>query len=586
MNPARPGRRLRRRGRLVLGPNLLLLAFVLLLGAWVGADAPGNAPDEPANYLKAIGAGTGQGLGQEQELPEYLFGDGAAGASRAEWISENSRSFLIPAGLIPDPFNCYNEAFLLQAPTTCTERVRPNPGEGRQVSYVGTYPPYVFAVPGVVMAHMPGAVSALYAGRFVLGFLTALLLAIAVRASWSVRAGPVSLLGTALAVSPMVLFLGTSLGANGIEAVGALALFTVVLRSARPDPPRWLWPAGFAAAAASVLARPTGLLWLVLALMLAAALHGARPLVRAAVRGRGRLWSALTVVPVVAAFVWDRLVQPHPAIDWHLVRESLTSVPADLRRITVEWVGVFGWASLRMTPWVYRIWLLLVAVLVLSAVLLGRTLRERLLAPGVAVVSVVLVGVIDLLVFRQTYFPVYGRYTLPLGVLVPLVAGHVVVQRLTGGDVGVATASAPRGPRWEGIARVAPRVVLPVLALVQLCGIWTSARRAAVSVYGPAWFFGKSQFAPPGGWGPWLVLALAGTVLLALAGWGAPGGSGAVRSAGASSATPGDTADETVGGRAQRRTAVQLSPTTTASSSSAAGRSLLKGARRRHAPPA
>lgn len=503
--------------RFLRAPHLLVLAFVLLLGGWVGANAPGNGPDEPANYLKAVGAGTGQGLGEKQVLPKAAFGHGEAAARRVQWINANSRSFLIPAGLTPGRFTCYNEAFLITSPATCTQRVAQNPHQARQVSYVGTYPPYVFAVPGFVMARMSDSLTALYVGRTVLGVITAALLAIAVWASWSGRVGASSLLGLALAVSPMVLFLGTSIGANGVEAVGALAAFSVVLRSARPDPPGWLWPAGFLAIGLSVLARPTGLLWLVLALLLAAVLHGPRRVLRASLHGRRRLWSALTLIPVVLAVVWDRLVQPHPAVNWHLVRESLSAIPGDVQRITLEWIGVFGWDSLRMTPWIYRIWLLLVALLVVGAVLAGRTIRERLLAPGVLVASLVLLGLIDLLVFRQTYFPVYGRYTLPLGVLVPLVAGHVITLRL--GEAGDDTQALSIQRTMSRVRTVGPRVALPLVALVQLCGLWTSARRAAVSVDGPAWFFGRSQFAPPGGWGPWFVLAVAGTLALALAGF-------------------------------------------------------------------
>jgi hypothetical protein len=160
----------------------------------------------------------------------------------------------------------------------------------------------------------------------------------------------------------------------------------------------------------------------------------------------------------------------------------------------------------------------LVALLVLGSVLAGRTMRERLLAPGVAVASVALVALIDLLVFRQTYFPVYGRYTLPLGVLVPLVAGHVITQRLAD-TTPLSPPSSARAPR---LLAVAPRVALPLVALVQLIAVWTSARRAAVSVDGPAWFFGRSQFVPPGGWQPWFVLAVVGTLALASAGLDRP----------------------------------------------------------------
>jgi hypothetical protein len=488
----------------VSAPSLLIVGFLLLLGAWVGASGPGNGPDEPANYIKAIGAGTGQELGKDGHLATPLFGSDPEAALRIAWINANSRTFRVRAGLTPERFTCDYEPFTIDAPTTCSTRVRQAPQGNDLVSYVGTYPPFVFAVPGVVMARLSNALTAMYVGRMILGLLTAALLTIVVRASWSAGAGPVSLVGPALAVSPMLLFLGTTLGTNGIEVAGAAALFAVVLRSAREDPPRWLWPAGLVASAATTLARPTGLLWLALAVGVALALHGPRGALRAARTGRERLWAALIVLAAVPAVLWDRLVQPHPDIDFGLVRGSISALPGDIRRIGTEWIGVFGWASVRMTPWSYRLWMVLIVLLLVASVSLGRTTRERLLAPAAAVLAVGLAAALDLFIFRQTRFPVYGRYTLPLGLLVPLVAGHVLTLRAGGLPARV--------------RRIAPLAALSAVALVQLIGLWTSARRAAVSVDGPAWFFGRSQFVPPGGWGPWVALALLGTVALAAAG--------------------------------------------------------------------
>src|SRR3954470_2177003 len=271
--------------RRLSAPALLTIAFALLLGAWIGANAPGNGPDEPANYLKAIGAGTGQGLGRNGHLPNPAFGSDPTAAQRVAWINANSRSFRIPAGLTPDRFSCFAEAFQITSPATCTSRVAQGHQTQQRISYVGTYPPFVFALPGVVMARMSDALTALYIGRAILALLSVVLLAIVVRASWAPSVGVLSLLGPALAVSPMLLFLGTTLGANGAEALGATALFAVVLRGARPDPPRWLWPAGFLGAATTVLARPTGLLWLALAAGLALVLHGGRGAVAGIRRG-------------------------------------------------------------------------------------------------------------------------------------------------------------------------------------------------------------------------------------------------------------------------------------------------------------
>ncbi|CAA9513230.1 MAG: hypothetical protein AVDCRST_MAG30-2608, partial [uncultured Solirubrobacteraceae bacterium] len=44
---------------------------------------------------------------------------------------------------------------------------------------------------------------------------------------------------------------------------------------------------------------------------------------------------------------------------------------------------------------------------------------------------------------------------------------------------------------------------------------WFNARRAATGTDGPAWFLGAAEWAPPGGWVVWALVALAGAGLVA-----------------------------------------------------------------------
>jgi hypothetical protein len=480
---------------------LLAIGFILLIGSWIGANAPGEAPDEPANYVKAIGAGHGDFYGRSTVLKDPDFPPQQGEAQRIAWIQQNTRAFTMPAGLSPEPLTCTNEQYRLTQPTTCSKDVVQPRTKLVWPSYVGTYQPYVYAVAGFFMNRMSGSISALYLGRVIIAMICATFIGLAVAASWDRRAGPISLAGVAIAATPMVLFLGSAIGANGVEIACALCLFAVVLRGARPDPPPWLWAAGSAAAATTVLARPTGLAWLVLAAALAVIRHGPRRFLTALKRpGKRRIAIAVTIVGIGAALAWDQTLQPHPKLDLGLAWRSLHHAPKDLVRLVKEWIGVFGWASLPMNRLVYALVLTLVAVLVVGALVAAPTWRERLLVVASLASAVVITLAMDALVFQQTYFPVYGRYLLPIGMLVPLISADTVTRYRE---------------RLPALAlRVGAPVILVGMGLVQLIGVWTSARRSAVGIDGRLWFFSAARWAPPGGWA-WVAI-LAGFGALAV----------------------------------------------------------------------
>ncbi len=473
---------------------LLAIGLILLLGSWIGANAPGEAPDEPANYVKAVGAGLGNFYGSATVLKDPNFPPQQGEAQRIAWIQQNTRAFRMPAGLSPEPLTCTDEQYRITVPVACDKTVKQPRTSLVWPSYVGTYQPYVYAIAGFFMNRMSGSISALYMGRVIIALICAAFIALAVAASWDRRAGPLSLTGVAVAATPMVLFMGSAIGANGVEIASALCLFAVVLRGARPDPPAWLWAAGSAAAATTILARPTGLAWLVLAAALAVLRHGPRSLLVSLKRpGKRRIAIGVTVLGIAAALAWDQTLQPHPKLDLGLAWRSLHHAPKEFVRLVKEWIGVFGWASLPMNRLVYAVVLTLAALLVIAALVAAPNLRERLLVVAALAGAVVITLAMDALVFQQTYFPVYGRYLLPIGMLVPLISADTVTRY--------------RERLPLPALRIGTPVILAGMGLVQLTGVWTSARRSAVGVDGPRWFFGAQKWAPPGGWGWVAILA-------------------------------------------------------------------------------
>ena len=140
--------------------------------------------------------------------------------------SATPRAFRIPAGLDPEPRRVYQQQYRLALPTTCSKDSARRRPATTWSSYISAYQPYVYAVAGFFMNRMSGWISAPYTwggssspdlrgldrvgGRCVIGF----------------RAGTVSLTRVAITASPMVLFLGSALGANDVIAA-ALCLFEV-----------------------------------------------------------------------------------------------------------------------------------------------------------------------------------------------------------------------------------------------------------------------------------------------------------------------------------------------------------------------
>ncbi|MCK9898314.1 DUF2142 domain-containing protein [Frankia sp. AgB32] len=490
---------------------LVVAGFTLLLSAWVGSNAPGFGPDEPANFVKEVGAGTGQWTGSPGRLAHPAFGTQPGAAERIDWINRNSRVFELPTGLDPGAAGFPCDLFRNWLSARCLHRPHSHPPATRALTYVGTYEPYVYAIPGTAMARAHSALAALYTGRAVSALLVAGLLAVAVTAAWEDRAGPISQVGVLLAVSPMVLFMGSVLGTNGIEIAGALALYTVALRMGREAAaPRWTWLAAGVIAALLALSRATGPAWVVLAPLLGIAFaqrvphqpsderHRLRR--RSPRRIRPRMaWLLLPAAGIAATAAWERAVQPHPNTRWEVAVAGLRRLPVDTHAWTRQWVGVFGWASIPMPTYAYRLWWIAVIVLVLVAFAVASW-RARLGLAAVLVAGAALAVALDVLVLRQTRFPVYGRYLLPLAVALPLAAGEIVTRR-----------AATLRTATRGVLQI---TVPLIVAATHLVALWADARRFAVGVGGPVWFLPHAQWAPPGGWLPWLALTVAGTTCL------------------------------------------------------------------------
>lgn len=475
------------------------MAFILLLGlAWIVANPPGYHPDEPSHTVKALGTGRWQLRG----LPGHFDVGPGFGPDQLKWINRSARVFPIPGRLDPRAHAC--SVFMSDRSASCLDQpLPPPPAQVGALTYVGSYEPYLYLPAGLVMNLANDAGGAVLLGRLVNGGISLALLCLGAAALWSRERPQASLAGLLLAVTPMVVFMSSGVSPAGPEVAAAVCCACVVLRLARAGtPPRWVWVTGGAAGFILATARSLGpfeLAGMVALLVLLVGWRQARRLVR---QGRWAARGALAAVVVGVGLnvAWAVLVQPEPPSERSipgLVGPALRSVPEVLR----HGVGSFGWQDVDMPRIAYAAWGLAATGLVVLALAVG-TWKQRLKL--LLVVAGCLVGTVAIAtaVIFQTYFPMFGRYALPLWVTVPLYAGEIVREQ------------------WGRLPSALARVMLPVTGLtvvgVHATGWYVNARRYAVSDYGPVFFLGRSQWEPPWGWQPWMAVIVVGSALLIL----------------------------------------------------------------------
>lgn len=478
------------RGRIAGHGVLLVVLFVGLTGvSWIVANPPGYAPDEPAHYTKAVSVGHRVWVGQPGA---YDIGPGF-GPEQLKWINQAARVVEIQPNMAPDQLAC--SIFQPRTSAACLDHgVAPPDVVVPRLTYVGTYEPFLYLPAGLVMNRASNPKTAMLLGRMVTGGIAFTLLALAAVVLWVPGQRGYPLLGLLAAITPMVLFIASGLSPSGPEIGAAICVAAVVLRLGRPEPPGALvWVALAGAGAVLACSRSLGPFYLLADLALLLVQRGPRAAWRTLRGGRRPAAGACAVVllAVVADVAWGVAVQPHPTVKAADVLSSVGPSILEVPGVLAEDVGSFGWADVVMPRGAYVVWAAVVLALVVVAFAVGRR-RER------TVLGLVLAGcftgtvAIAAGVIHQTHFPMYGRYALPLWVILPLTAGETI--------------RAHRGRLSAAVdRRLLPGATIAVAA-VHFTGFYTNVRRYAVGDRGPLFFLGRSEWSPPGGTTLWVVL--------------------------------------------------------------------------------
>lgn len=480
---------------------MLMVAYALLLGAWFIATPASNAPDEPFHYIKTVAMGRGDFFGQPTSVVALNATDPLAIAT----TKKLTRSFYMPAGLeVPASWFCMIQQRRAAAACVYETPVGPSRG-GRQPSYVARYQPYPYLLAALGTTFATDRLTALMLARLGIALASVPFLIAAIWLVWDGTA--LSELGLVVAATPMVLFTSVILSPSGPEICAGLCVLAAIIRISQDrDLGRGFWAALTLSAMMLATARALGLLWILLDTGILIWLAGMPRLRQVTAKHRRAAVLSVTGLALASAasIAWQLAV---PAVGFTVPRISSRAVidaVAYLPETFAESIGLFGWQNTEMPRYGYVLWGLLSIGIITVALLRGKN-RERRLVDVLLVGSAVVVIGLSVVVFAPLGYQVQGRYTLPFGISIPLVAGEVVRRR-----------------RWTfrpGRLRSAVALAFVIAGAVQMLGWYTNAHRGAVGADGSWWFVYTSQWAPYGGWLPSFCAAAAGAVALAAFGY-------------------------------------------------------------------
>lgn len=410
----------------------ITFAFVALAGLlWAVATPVFASPDEPSHVIRAVAAAHGQLRGEVPrglEPSDITLGRGGR---------EGGRTSAYLAVRVPEIYGeanwgCF--AFYPDATAECLS-LRGSSDDAPVLTPVARYPPLYYVLVGLPSLVLPPGSLTVYAMRAAAVALMAALSASAALSLRRTRKPAWSLAGLLVALTPMSLFLGSTVNPSGLEAIAGIALWAsgvvLVLEAENVVDPRVVHRAGLAACLL-VLTRQLGPLWLVLTIAVLALLSSGNGRARLRSSPAARFWTAVLVASIAAQGWW--LAWAKPLAGWASIYrpddrgwpELARSAVGETSRLVHEMVGVFGWLDTPSPEGAFLLWVLAIGALVGLALAVAP--RPRLIvAIGMVSAAGLLVPVaLELAGARQIGLHYQGRYTLPLAAGVPLLAGIAV----------------------------------------------------------------------------------------------------------------------------------------------------------------
>jgi hypothetical protein len=434
------------------------LVLTLLAGTWAVANPMAASPDEPAHTIRAAA------LVRGAELTEVRAG---------VWSTELPHLY----GLMHVMPGCF--AFDSTQPASCWPRDFGDVSAVEEMTTsAGNYNPLYYAVVGLPTLLEP-RLGVLYLMRFMSAALCSFALALGLRTVAETARRRWTTVAVAVATTPMVVFMSSTINPNAIEAAAGIGLWlTLVLTLRNPDPAlaRRRWLRAGVLVVLLVNAKAFSPLYLAIIVLAAALLAGWRPLRAALVDRRSWPGLGLGVLGSIAAVLWT--LRAGAVSGAGIIAHPDMTPPRALNnvlRLTSSYIeqqlGRFGWHDTPAPGTVYLMLAGALGVLVVLALAVGRW-RETLALVLVSLAVVVLPVVLQVPNATQVGLPWQGRYLLAVSVGVPIVAGVLLDDR---------------APLRSTVARRVSWVLLAAVGASQVLSFWENLRRYVAGTSAP-WF--------------------------------------------------------------------------------------------------
>lgn len=443
---------------------IITASFFAMCALWAVATPAMSSPDEPSHTIKAVAVARGQLTGTVGPRPTTWMVPGALTTVHVP----------VDYAVVPG-LNCY--ATLPEQPASCMPAILDDHTTIVEASTAaGHYPPLYYALvgwpsrllpadPGILVMRL---VSAAVSTAFVVAGLVALR---------AVRASRIVWWGAITALTPMALFLFSTINPNGLEISAALAAWASswAVFGARGRIPRHTLV--IAAVSFAVLANVRGLspLWALVIVTLS--LLGS---------GRARILWAERRRLVVGSFAYVAVVSM-PSVLWSvrygtlLTGEGLwpaygdkvlavTDMVLSLSKQYEQMIGNLGWFDSPVPLLTLLVWTVSLGMLAALA-LQRRGQVSAKVALGVLLVGVVVGPMLVQLPGAEDAGLVWqGRYTLPIAIGLPLLAAWIL---------------APGEGDEEPTAARLSRGMTAALGGAGALAFYGAARRYAVGAGGP-----------------------------------------------------------------------------------------------------
>lgn len=458
------------------------VSFVLLatlMGLWSLATPLFGSPDEPSHVIQAVGIERNQWLPSELPKGEQPLNPFAP--------VPNPGSLRLYSVRIPrvygDAWNVSCFKFQPQATADCLKFSGAN-SIAREYLYTRGHPGYLVVVGLPTLVWHPGA-GAVYLMRLVSVLLCAALISSALVALADKPSPMFALAGLAVAVTPMVLFLGAVVNPSSLEVAAALLLWVSVIELARGErlQARMVTRAGIAASVMCLM-RPISPLWVILIVLVALSMVNRQRMRELCGDRRLRIWTIVVLVCAISQVAWVRAsdqLKPVGSVAGAGKSQSLRDAMGSSFRLVQEMIGVFGWLDTRAPRGTLAVWLLTIGGIAVLAIALGGRRWSRAIA-AVSGITVVAPVVLEVTALQQRGFAWQGRYTLPIAIGLPLVGG-----------LALATSRRVRTLNLRPLL-----VTLGVLLAVgHVLAFSQALRRYTVGADGPIWYFLHPRWKPP-----------------------------------------------------------------------------------------